>query len=78
MSSLNFSPLSFTITSRNLSGMLQSTVVVPDQARQDIGTILSVRKVTGPKEGVSWTSGEFDYFVHTVDRRCVAVVPRLS
>jgi H3 lysine-79-specific histone-lysine N-methyltransferase len=53
VSSLNFSPLTFTITNRNLS---------------DIGTILTVRKVTCTGEGVSWTSRPFDYYIQTVDR----------
>ena len=52
VSSLNFSPMSFTITERTLS---------------DIGCILSIRQFTST-EGVSWCPKPFDYYVHTVDR----------
>eukprot|EP00040_Diaphanoeca_grandis_P031614 m.189509 g.189509 ORF g.189509 m.189509 type:complete len:390 (+) comp32374_c1_seq8:208-1377(+) len=51
VSSLNFSPLSFTISERTL---------------HDIGCFLSVRKITCTGEGVSWTSTPFDYYIHTV------------
>lgn len=53
VSSLNFSPMNFTITERTLG---------------DIGAILSIKKVTCTGEGVSWTSRPFDYYIHTVDR----------
>ena len=37
--------------------------------RSDLGSILKVEKVTCSGEGVSWTSGPFDYYIQTVDRR---------
>eukprot|EP00050_Salpingoeca_kvevrii_P007610 m.297332 g.297332 ORF g.297332 m.297332 type:complete len:678 (-) comp13591_c0_seq1:341-2374(-) len=55
VSSLNFAPLNFHITSRTLN---------------DIASILRVQQITYEgHEGVSWTSKPFNYYVHTVDRR---------
>ena len=51
VSSLEFSPLNFTISERTLG---------------DIGCILSVKKMTTTPDGVSWTAAPFSYYVHTV------------
>eukprot|EP00042_Codosiga_hollandica_P020143 m.64141 g.64141 ORF g.64141 m.64141 type:complete len:799 (-) comp49703_c0_seq7:219-2615(-) len=56
VSSLNFCPLSFSITDRNLT---------------DISTIMSVEKVRCSGQGVSWTSRPFDYYIHIIDRRAL-------
>ena len=52
VSSLEFSPLNFTISDRTLG---------------DIGCILTVKKMKTMGDGVSWTAQPFTYYVHTVD-----------
>lgn len=56
VSSLEFSPLNFTISERTLG---------------DIGCILSVKKMTTTPDGVSWTAAPFSYYVHTVDHSMI-------